>query len=225
MNRWLPENASSYGARIDGVIDLVFWIVGAWFVLVMGVLLVFAIRYHHRWHERAAYVPARTLRGMAIVLVPTAVILLFDLVIEAASTRVWDRVKIDMPPAAQTVRVIAKQYTWTIVHPGADNQLDTPDDITELNVMHVPKGEVVHFELLSEDVIHSFFLPNLRLKQDAVPGRTIRGWFEATRPGTYQLVCAELCGLGHTNMRGRLVVHDAEGYRAWLGSASAAGGR
>jgi cytochrome c oxidase subunit 2 len=221
MNRWLPENASSYGARIDGVMELIFWIVGAWFVLVMGVLLVFALRYHHRWHERAAYVPARTLRGMAIVLVPTAVILLFDLVIETASTRVWDLVKIDIPPAAQTVRVIAKQYTWTIVHPGADNQLDTADDISELNVMHVPAGEVVHFELLSEDVIHSFFLPNFRIKQDAMPGMAIETWFVPKTAGEYEIACAEHCGLGHYRMRGMVSVVPAADLEKTLKEATA----
>ena len=219
MTHWLPENISTYGSRIDAVILLVFWIVGIWFVAVLGVLLFFAVRYRRGAHPRAAYVPARSWRAMAVVLVPCAVILVFDLVIETASSRAWHLIKIDMPPADLTVRVIGKQYAWTIVHPGPDGALDTADDITELNTVHVPAGEVVHFELQSQDVIHSFFLPNVRLKQDAVPGRTVRGWFEVTRPGSYQLVCAELCGLGHTNMRGRLEVQTRDDYERWLAAA------
>ena len=219
MTHWLPENISSYGGRVDGVIQLVFWIVGAWFVVVLGLLLVFAVRYRRARHPQAAYVPARSWRAMSFVLVPCAAVLLFDLVIETASSRAWDHIKVDLPPADLTVRVIGKQYAWTLVHPGPDGVLDTADDITELNTLHVPAGRVVHFELQSEDVIHSFFLPNLRLKQDAVPGRTVQGWFEATRPGSYQLVCAELCGIGHTNMRGKLEVHTREDYEQWMASA------
>lgn len=219
MTHWFPENVSTYGGRVDGVIQLVFWIVGIWFVVVLGLLLYFAVRYRRARHPQAAYVPARSWRAMAFVLVPCAVVLGLDLVIEMASSRAWDHIKVDMPPADLTLRVIGKQYVWMIVHPGPDGVLDTADDITELNALHVPAGEVVHFELQSADVIHSFFLPNLRLKQDAVPGRTVRGWFEATRPGSYQLVCAELCGLGHTNMRGRLEVHTRADYEKWMATA------
>ena len=225
MLRWLPENVSTYGDRVDGVIHLVAWIVGVWFALALGLLLYFAVRYRRPWQPQAAYVPARTRRSMAVVLVPVAAILVLDLVIEAASSRAWDTIKIHMPEPALTVRVIGEQYAWTIVHPGADNVLDTADDITELNVMHVPAGEVVQYELQAKEVIHSFFLPNLRLKQDAVPGRTVRGWFEATRPGKYQLVCAELCGLGHTNMRGTLEVQSPADYQAWVAAAAPEGGR
>ena len=87
--RWLPDNISTYGGRIDGVIHLVFWIVGIWFLAVLGLLLVFAVRYRRSKHPRAAYVPARSWRAMAVVLVPCAVVLLFDLVIETASSRTW----------------------------------------------------------------------------------------------------------------------------------------
>lgn len=216
MMRWLPENVSTFGADVDGVIELIFWIVGAWLVLAMGVLLFFALRYRQSAGARAAYAPARTLRSMSVVLVPVALVLLFDLGIDTASTRAWDRIKVELPESHMTVRVIGKQFAWTFVHPGLDGVLDTADDISELNTLHVPVDRVVEFELQSEDVIHSFFLPNLRLKQDAVPGRTFKGWFEVTQTGRYQIVCAELCGLGHTNMRGWLQVYDEQGYNDWL---------
>jgi cytochrome c oxidase subunit II len=79
----------------------------------------------------------------------------------------------------------------------------------------VPVNKVVHVHLGSEDVIHSFFIPNLRFKQDMVPGRTVTGWFEATKPGRYELPCAELCGFGHSGMKGWLHVHSAEDYAKW----------
>jgi cytochrome c oxidase subunit 2 len=216
MQHWLPENIATYGNRVDGVIQLIFAIVGLWFVAAMGLLLFFAIRYRHAWHRRAAYAPARTRRGMALVLVPVAAVFLFDVVIDAASTSAWDHIKVQMPQSNHTVRIVGKQYVWTCIHPGLDGVLDTADDIVETNALHVPAGEVVRFELQAEDVIHSFFVPNLRLKQDCVPGRTIAGWFEASRAGTYQLLCAELCGIGHTNMRGRLEVHSPEDYSRWV---------
>jgi cytochrome c oxidase subunit II len=73
----------------------------------------------------------------------------------------------------------------------------------------------VRLHITANDVIHSFFIPNLRFKQDAVPGRTILGWFEATKPGKYELPCAELCGFGHSGMKGWLFVHTPEDYQKW----------
>ena len=81
--------------------------------------------------------------------------------------------------------------------------------------IHVPVGKVVRFELQSEDVIHSFFVPEMRLKQDVVPGRTIRGWFEATKTGTYEIACSELCGFGHYSMHGNVIVQTPAEYAAW----------
>jgi cytochrome c oxidase subunit 2 len=82
--------------------------------------------------------------------------------------------------------------------------------------MHVPVNQVVRIELTSKDVIHSFFVPNLRLKQDAVPGRTIHVWFQAREPGTYAIPCAELCGFGHSGMQGTLTVESEADFHKWL---------
>jgi cytochrome c oxidase subunit 2 len=84
------------------------------------------------------------------------------------------------------------------------------------NELHVPVNTVVVVTLQSRDVIHSFFLPNVRLKQDAVPGREIRAWFEATQPGRYELPCAELCGFGHSGMLGYMTVYSPEDYSKWV---------
>jgi cytochrome c oxidase subunit 2 len=82
--------------------------------------------------------------------------------------------------------------------------------------MHVPVGKVVRIDLTSKDVIHSFFVPNLRLKQDAVPGRVIHVWFEATETGQYEIPCAELCGFGHSGMKGNLTVQSQGDFDKWL---------
>ena len=110
----------------------------------------------------------------------------------------------------------AKQFNWEITYPGPDGKLGTKDDVTIENEFHVPLNKVVRLGLESKDVIHSFFVPNMRLKQDAVPGRTIEVWFQATEPGQYEIPCAELCGFGHSGMKGNLTVQSQEDYDKWL---------
>jgi cytochrome c oxidase subunit 2 len=124
-------------------------------------------------------------------------------------------VKRGAPETDFELQVAAKQFNWEIVYPGTDRKFGTDDDRKFDNDMHVPVNKVVRVHLTANDVIHSFFLPNLRLKQDAVPGRTILVWFEATKPGKYELPCAELCGFGHSGMKGWLFVHTPEEYTQW----------
>jgi cytochrome c oxidase subunit 2 len=150
------------------------------------------------------------------------VILGFDLVIDAQSSRVWDHIKLNQPPREQLLRIQGEQWTWRFAYPGPDGQLDTPDDVASVGEVHVPLDQVVHFELTAKDVLHSLWIPELRLKQDAVPGRTIRGWFRATRAGRYEVICAEICGVGHTTMKGTLQVEPPEDFTRWLQSQSAA---
>ena len=108
-----------------------------------------------------------------------------------------------------------KQFNWEVVYAGPDGKFDTADDRTFDNEIHVPVGKPVRLELRSKDVIHSFFLPNLRLKQDVVPGRVIDAWFEATKTGKYELPCAMLCGFGHSGMKGYLFVETPEAFDQW----------
>ena len=109
-----------------------------------------------------------------------------------------------------------KQFNWEFTYPGPDGKLGTPDDLKLDNELHIPVGKVVHVNLTAKDVIHSFFLPHFRLKQDAVPGREIPVWFEATKPGEYEIPCAELCGFGHSGMNGKLYAHTPEEYEKWV---------
>ena len=103
--------------------------------------------------------------------------------------------------------------TWFIPAPTVNSA--PTDDVKFDNDLHVPVNKIVRIHLTASDVIHSFFIPNLRFKQDAVPGRTILAWFEATKPGKYELPCAELCGFGHSGMKGWLNVHTPEDYQKW----------
>jgi cytochrome c oxidase subunit 2 len=111
--------------------------------------------------------------------------------------------------------VTAKQFNWEILYPGPDGKFGTEDDRLLDNELHVPVGKPVRVVLKSKDVLHSFFLPTLRLKQDIVPGRAIDAWFEAVKPGRYELPCAELCGFGHSGMKGWLHVHTPDDYEMW----------
>ncbi|MEE9171716.1 MAG: hypothetical protein V3U41_02260 [candidate division NC10 bacterium] len=121
-----------------------------------------------------------------------------------------------MAPGDVRVHVTGKQFNWEILYPGPDGRFGTADDLQVDNELHVPVGKIVRVTLKSKDVIHSFFLPNLRLKQDTMPGREIEAWFEATKPGVYEIPCAELCGFGHSGMLGHLTVHSAEDYEKWV---------
>lgn len=216
MRRWFPENISTYGGEIDAVFTLIFYIVGFWFLLTEGALVFFMIRYRRRPDRRATYVRGERPAELAWLLVPAAIVLVLDLGIDVTGGRAWARVKEYLPAGGVDVRVTAKQFNWDITYPGPDGQFETGDDLTLENELHVPVGQNVHVILRSSDVIHSFFLPNVRLKQDMLPGRTVTAWFNATKPGRYELGCAELCGFGHYTMRGFLTVHPAEEYQRWV---------
>ena len=117
------------------------------------------------------------------------------------------------PPIAE---VTGRQFEWRIRYAGKDEQVGTFDDVFDVNELHIPVDEEVVFIIKSEDVLHSFFLPNVRIKQDVVPGMKQYVWFKANRTGKYDIVCAELCGWGHYKMRGRLIVESRKKYEEWL---------
>jgi len=213
---WLPENVSTFGGDIDGLLRLIFVLTVAWFLITFGTLGAFLVLYRRRPGRRAAYVRGERLREASWVLVPVAVVLVLDLWVDFRGAPVWARVKIDRPAEALSIQVTGRQFSWEVVYPGPDGRFGTADDRQFLDEIHVPAGAPVRLVLRSKDVIHSFFVPNLRLKQDAVPGRDIEAWFEATRPGRYELPCAMLCGFGHSGMKGWLVVHPPEEYAAWV---------
>jgi cytochrome c oxidase subunit II len=212
MLKYLPENISTYGGEIDSLFYLIYWITGAAFLLVAGTMIAFLFMYRHREGRRATYLHGNT----AIEITWTIVTAVIFIVLAFMSKPLWGRIKQEVPPSNFQVRVTGKQFNWEIVYPGPDGKFDTADDLTLDNELHVPVNRVVHVFLTSKDVIHSFFLPQLRLKQDALPGRVIEAWFEATKAGTYEIPCAELCGFGHSGMLGHLTVHSGEDYEKWV---------
>jgi len=212
MMGWLPENVSTYGKDIDRLFYIIYYITGTTFLLVTGALVVFLILYRQREGRRATYVHGNTTLEIIWTIVPAIILVVLSFMSQAS----WGHIKGRVPPSDVHVQVTAKQFNWEILYPGPDGKIGTADDLQIDNELHVPVGKVVRVTLKAKDVIHSFFLPNLRLKQDAVPGREIQAWFEATKPGRYELPCAELCGFGHSGMLGHLTVHTADDYDKWV---------
>jgi cytochrome c oxidase subunit 2 len=214
--RWFPENVSTYGADVDAVFALIYWVGLVWLVITLGTLALFLVLYRRRDGRPAAYVTGEPLRQAAWILVPLAVVLVLDLWIDWRGAPAWARVKGQSPPAELEIEVTGRQFFWEVLYPGPDRKFGTADDRQFTNEIHVPVGQPVRLVLKSTDVVHSLFAPNLRFKQDMVPGRVTGGWFEATKPGRYELPCAELCGIGHSMMNGWLYVHPPEEYQAWV---------
>ena len=213
MLRWLPEDVSTFGREIDSLFYLIYYITAVTFILVTVLMVVFLILYRRKEGRRAVYSHGNTTLEIIWTIVPAAILI----VLSFMSVSTWAKVKRHAPDSDFELQVAAKQFNWEVVYPGPDGKFNTEDDVKFDNDLHVPVNKVVRVYLSSKDVIHSFFLPNLRLKQDAVPGRTILVWFEATKPGKYELPCAELCGFGHSGMKGWLYVHTPEEYAKWAG--------
>jgi cytochrome c oxidase subunit 2 len=211
MLSWLPENVSTFGGQIDTLFYVIYYLTTAVFFAVQITLLVFLFRYRDRPGRQATYTHGNTTLEIVWTAVPAVILAVLALV----SRSTWAEIKETQPPSDFLIQVEAKQFNWEIAYPGPDGKLDTPDDVHMDNDFHVPVNKVVRIQLKSKDVIHSFFVPNFRLKQDAVPGHSIPVWFKATKPGKYEVPCAELCGFGHSGMRGWVYVDTPEAYEAW----------
>ncbi len=216
MLRWLPENVSTYGGDIDAILSLIYSVTLVWFFLTIGAIALFLILYRRREGRRAAYIRGDKLSEAAWILIPVVVVLALDLWMDFRGADAWAKVKGHVPPSDLRLRVTGKQFNWEILYPGPDGKFGTADDLQLDNELHVPVNQVVQITLKSKDVIHSFFLPNLRLKQDILPGREIEAWFQATKPGRYEMPCSELCGFGHSGMNGWLYVHPPDEYQKWV---------
>jgi len=212
--KWLPEGVSTYGSEIDWIFQWIYYVTAVSMVLVLAAMAWFLFKYRAQAGRRATYSHGNTTLEIIWTIVPALVFVMIGFM----SRSVWSTVRYDMPPTDVWVKVTASQFNWLVTYPGLDGKFGTGDDFSQENMMHVPVGRPVRVVLASKDVIHSFFLPNFRLKQDAVPGREIEVWFQATKVNTdpgYEMPCAELCGFGHSNMKGYLKVHSAEEFAAW----------
>ena len=208
----LPENVSTYGGDIDFLFRVIDWITTITFILVAVALVTFLVKYRHREGRRATYTHGNTTLEVIWTIVPAVILVVLFLM----SQGTWAKIKIQAPPSDVVVEVMGKQFNWEVTYPGPDGKFGTADDYKIDNEVHVPVNKNVRVILKSREVIHSFFLPQLRLKQDTVPGREIVAWFNATKPGKYEIPCAELCGFGHSGMRGWLFVHTPEEYGEWI---------
>ncbi len=211
---WLPEDVSSYGWQIDSMFHLIYWITTFTFVGVTVAFIAFLVMYRHREGRRATYTHGNSTLEIVWTVIPALILVMLGIM----SRGVWAEIKQNVPPADVTVRVTGRQFAWKFVYPGPDGKYDTEDDLEIPDELHIPVDKVVVMDMYAEDVIHSLFFPNLRFKQDVVPGRMIQGWFKATKPGSYEIPCAELCGFGHSGMKGQLYVYTDADYQAWIDS-------
>jgi cytochrome c oxidase subunit 2 len=235
---WPPELASAHGQAIDDQLVLTLIVSGIVFFLAQIVLGYFIWRYRARGSERATYWHDNP--KLETTWTVATVILFVGLGIQG--NRVWaNYFQAELPADAVTIEMTGQQFAWNVRYPGADGKfgrtdprlvddavgnylgLDPKDaagkdDIITQNLVSVPINRPVRVILRSKDVTHAFFVPQFRVKQDAVPGLAIPVHFTATKPGEYEIACAELCGMQHYKMRGRLQVVSQAEHESWLKS-------
>jgi cytochrome c oxidase subunit 2 len=244
---WLPRNVASFGGEIDYLFYVILFFTGFFFVLTEVILVYAMLQFDHDPERKAVYVEGHNKLEAFWTIIPAAILLY----IAFAQIPAWAQIKYQsrMPTAAKdegrylVCNVTARQWEWQVRYPGAivpaneKHWAEHPDldDVHDVNDLHIWKDAKVKVYLKTQDVLHSYFLPNLRIKQDAVPGKTIPMWFDATESNCYwddeakrvvrsklkeqdwEIACAELCGTRHYGMRGRLYVHpDREDFEKWL---------
>jgi cytochrome c oxidase subunit 2 len=215
MDYILPE-ASSSAKDIDFLIELIFVIVGVWLIAAEAILFYFVFKFRRKAGVKAEYITGEKHEEMKWIHIPHNLVLVFDIIIIVFAVKIWYEVKQYQPPADSTVRVIGQQWSWSFIDPGLDNILGTADDVETVDEFHLKVNTTYHFQLESRDVLHSFSIPAFRLKQDAVPGRVITGWFKPIKLGKYDFQCAEICGIGHGIMQSTVFVETAAEHEAWL---------
>lgn len=235
LSPWWWTPIASNWQYIDDTINLTFWITGVVFTAVVLFMAYCVLRFRHRpGGAQAAYEPENKRLEWWLTIV-TAVGVAAML---APGLFVWHRF-ITVPADATEIEVVGQQWRWSYRLPGQDGRLGStdvryvstenplglnPQDpagqddvVIEAEDLHLPIGRPVKVLLRSIDVLHDFYVPEFRAKMDMVPGSVTYFWFTPTRTGTFEVLCAELCGVGHPMMRGRVVVEEAGEYLAWLG--------
>lgn len=234
----LPIEASTFAHEMDSSLILVHISMVVIFVL-WGLFFAYClVRYRSRPGHNAVY-PHHSAKHALGSFVPDVIVLAFEIwLIFIFGMPIWAHIKDSFPkPEDSThIRITAQQFAWNVHYPGPDGKfgrtdpslvdstnpigLDpkdpaSADDLVVVNDFHVPLGKPILVDLTSQDVIHSFFVPEFRIKQDAVPGMMIPVWVEPTLKGQFELVCSQLCGVGHYRMIGHVKVDSPEEYRAW----------
>ena len=201
-----PERASTVAGNVDALFIFLLIVSGLMSLLIFACILYFAARYRYRPN-----VPAEQIEGSVPLELTWSVIpFCIFMVIFLWGAVVYFR---ERTPPRDTAEIytVAKQWMWKFEHTEGQR---------EINELHVPVGRDVKMIMTSQDVIHSFFVPAFRIKQDVLPGRYTVAWFRATKPGTYHLFCAEYCGSQHSGMIGSVVVMEPAQYEAWMSGTS-----
>ncbi|MGH8137568.1 MAG: cytochrome c oxidase subunit II [Steroidobacteraceae bacterium] len=202
FHMFIPE-ASSIAPRIDALFWSMIALCGLVAFTVFGAIVFYCVRYRRGSHADRT---GRHNQSLGVELTWTLIPFVLFIVVFIWSLFLFAQAR--TPPAsAQTLYVVAKQWMWKVQHPAGQR---------EINALHVPLGEPVRLTMTSQDVIHSFYVPAFRVKQDVLPGRYTQLWFTATRLGTFPLFCAEYCGLDHSRMGGAVVVMQPAEYARWL---------
>ncbi len=201
-----PERASSVAGNVDALFIFLLIVSGLMSLLIFACILYFAARYRYRPNVRAEQIEGSTPLELTWSIIPLGIFMVIFL--WGAVVYFQERTP---PRDAAEVYTVAKQWMWKFEH--AEGQ-------RELNELHVPVGRDVKMIMTSQDVIHSFFVPAFRIKQDVLPGRYTVAWFRAIKPGTYHLFCAEYCGTQHSGMIGSVIVMEPAQYEAWMSGTS-----
>jgi cytochrome c oxidase subunit II len=232
----LPVQASTHAGEIDHMISLVHWLMFILFVG-WGIFFIYVLfRFRKGANPRASYTGAKgkLSKGLEIGIVVVEMVLLIFYAIPAWAKRVQN---FPSESEAVVVRVIGEQFAWNVHYHGpdgkfgrtrpelvsADNPIgldrsdpDAKDDVTTINQLNLPVDRPVLVHLTSKDVIHSFGLYEMRVKQDAIPGLSIPVWFIPNRIGDYEIACSQLCGLGHFRMRGFVTIQSHADFQKWF---------
>lgn len=217
-----PKDISENGFRVTWL----FWYtsgLGAFaFTLVVLALVFFALRYRARPGRRAVYDHGTSKGSYAFTgVLALTVFLSIDLVLVHRSREDMEQRIYKWPTAADTVKieVMPQQWAWNFRYAGPDGAFNTPDDIVTLNDMRIPRGRPIYLQLKAKDVIHSFYVPNIRAKQDANPGSVTKMTFKVFDPGLYEIACSQMCGWAHFKMKGDMRVLTEDDYERWIKDA------
>lgn len=201
--RLLPESASSVAPRVDALYFFLGAVSAFFTILIAALIIYFAIKYR----RRSEAMPARVGTNYKLELTWSIIPLGIAMVMFWWGARLY-YTQYRPPPDTIDIDVIGRQWMWKIQHRSTGRR--------EINELHVPRGRAVKLLMTSQDVIHSFYIPAFRVKQDVIPGRYTSLWFQPTKVGEYRLFCAEYCGAQHSGMIGKVVVMEPAKYEAWL---------
>lgn len=214
-----PVDISTNGHLIDSLFNLTTWLILFFFVLVVLGLFGFSYLYQKRKHPKPYYTHGTTKKQIGVVaFIAALVFIAIDMQITGISNHDYMEVFAKWPKEDESVvrvEVLGQQWAWNFRYAGKDGIFNTEDDIVTLNDLRLPIGRKIVFQVSAKDVIHSFSLPNTRLKVDAMPGRVSKMWVELTTPGVYDIACAQICGTFHYRMQARMRVYSPEDFKKW----------